>query len=76
MIGIRSSPHMNTALWDFKNELEQIEDNFYLTGTMEMMKRCDGVLVVPNYEHSWGTRQELLLAINLGIPIYYNLTEI
>ena len=36
----------------------------------------DAVLVVPGWENSTGTKKEIEVAINLGIPVFYTLEEL
>jgi hypothetical protein len=69
-------PHMNTALWGYDAGLINVPGQYYLDGTMEMMRRCDGVLVVPNYLRSQGTIAEIAEAERLGIPVYYSVTQV
>lgn len=57
-------PHANTAHFD-----HQAPDSFFLEATMELMRRCDGVLVMPNSQYSTGTMAELTEATKLGIPV-------
>lgn len=46
-------------------------DQVWLDGDLEMMRRCDAVLVCPGYEKSSGTLAEIAEAFQVGIPIYY-----
>jgi hypothetical protein len=62
-------PHMNTAMWDFARELDSIEDSYYLESTLEVMRRCDAVLVLCR---SKGVDAEIAEAERLNIPVYYN----
>ncbi len=57
-------PHANTA-----HASEHVTDAQYIDGTMELMRRCDAVLVLPNSDKSEGTRGEIQEAINIGIPV-------
>ena len=49
------------------------EEEDYRGMGMEFLKVCDAVLVISD---SWGVQQELKLAEQLGIPIYYNIYDI
>jgi hypothetical protein len=61
-------PHLNTARF----ELDCIcEDKTYLRGDLEILARCDAMVVLPNYEHSNGTLGEIKFAEDRGIPITY-----
>lgn len=43
---------------------------FWLSGTLELMRRCDAVLVLSGYEHSAGTLGEIQEAKRLGLPLF------
>lgn len=58
-------PHANTAHFD---DIQPAQ--FFIEGTLELMKRCDGVVVLPNSDSSKGTQGEIALAKRLGIPVY------
>lgn len=61
-------PHCNTA----HMELATPEhcDQFWLSGTLELMTRCDAVVLVPGWERSEGTHAEIAEADRLSIPVY------
>lgn len=61
-------PHANTAHFDGLNT-----DDFFLEGTLEMMRRCDVVFLIPGHEKSSGARAEKAEAANLGIPVVDNM---
>jgi len=62
------TPHLNTA--EFEQLAPWLTDQFYLDGTAELMSRCDAVCLVPGYEFSEGTAEEIDIARKLGIPVY------
>ena len=62
-------PHMNTAHLD--SELPYLSDEFWLRGTMALMERCDAVALVPGWESSAGTRDEIRRADELRLPVFY-----
>jgi len=43
---------------------------FYIEGTLELMRRCDCVVLVPGWESSRGARGEVEEAERLGIPVF------
>lgn len=43
---------------------------FYIEGTLELMRRCDCVVLVPGWESSRGARGEVAEAERLGIPVF------
>lgn len=64
-------PQANTAHFDGVQD-----DKFWLDGTLELMRRCDAVLVVPNDGSSKGTNGEIEEARRLGIPVFYSVQEL
>ena len=44
------------------------ENKYFLDGTMEMLKRCDYIYMIPGWANSEGAILELQEAIRLGIP--------
>jgi nucleoside 2-deoxyribosyltransferase len=61
-------PHSNTS--KFEDLIPSLGDEFWLEGTMELMRKCDCVVLCPGWEHSSGTRAEIREAQTLGIPVY------
>lgn len=57
-------PHANA-----RHASAHVTDTQYLAGTMEMMCRCDAVIVLPGYEGSAGTVGEIVEAGVRGIPV-------
>lgn len=51
-------------------------DEYWLNTTLELMRRCDAVLLCEDWQHSSGTLGELAEARALGMPIYENLHEL
>lgn len=45
-------------------------EEFWLEGTLELMKRCDAVLMVPGWRNSRGSCSEMDEAERLEMPIY------
>lgn len=46
-------------------------DEHFLAGTLELLRRCDAVVLVPNWRDSAGARAEVAEAIRRGMPIIY-----
>lgn len=61
-------PHANTAPLDGVSP--ELDDQFWLDATMELMRRCDAVVLAPGWQRSEGVKGELNEADRLGIPIY------
>ena len=59
-------PHTNARFFDGTQT-----DEFWLEGTLELMRRCDAVFVCHGYKDSSGTLGEIKEAEKLGIPIFY-----
>ena len=49
---------------------ELADDQFWLDGTLELMRRCDAVVLVDGWQHSSGARGEIEEARKLGIKVY------
>ena len=59
-------PHANTQMMDGNDTHEM-----FLQGDFEMVKRCDGIVVLPGWERSEGTRREIVCAKANGVPVYH-----
>lgn len=59
-------PHTNTALFDGALTWQQ-----FLDGDLEMIKRCDTIVMMKDYENSKGAMLELTLAKELNKEIIY-----
>jgi hypothetical protein len=58
-------PHSNTAHMD-----GVADDALWLAGTLEVMRRCDGVVMIKGFLSSRGAVDEHNEAILRGIPVY------
>lgn len=67
-------PHANTAHLD--EMLPGTPDEFWLESTLELMRRCDAVVLVPGWENSTGTQGEIAEAAARGIPVYRSLYQL
>ncbi|MCE5309616.1 MAG: DUF4406 domain-containing protein [Acidobacteriales bacterium] len=59
-------PHKNTA---FMGGAQGLPDDVWLKGDLEMIERCDGVVLAPKWALSVGTRAEKEHAQKHGIPV-------
>ena len=59
-------PHKNTALFD-----GIAPDSVWLDGDIEILKRCDTIVVTPGWENSSGSINEIKIAEQLGKNIIY-----
>ena len=64
-------PHANTRFFD-----GAAEDAVWLDGDIEMLSRCDFVLMTPDWETSRGAVAEQLHALNRGIRVFYELQSL
>lgn len=60
-------PHKNTALFD-----GECADDIWLDGDLEIISRCDIVVMLPFWEYSKGAVVEHGHAVNLGKEIVYH----
>lgn len=58
-------PHKNSALFD-----GLCDDSVWLKGDLELLHRCDCVVLVPGWSRSKGSITERAEAIRLGIPVF------
>ena len=61
-------PHANTG--DLDLHAPDIPDAFWLEATLELMRRCDAVVLAPGHDKSEGTQGEIAEALRLGIPVF------
>jgi len=57
-------PHTNTRFFQ-----GALEDDVWLKGDIEILKRCDAIAFVEGWEMSEGSREEYQLAIKSGLEI-------
>jgi len=63
-------PHCNTAHMELDVDRH---DDFWLAGTLELMTRCDAVVLVPGWETSAGTAGEIAKADQIGLTVFRDL---
>lgn len=64
-------PHCNTRF--FQNALP---DEVWLKGDLELVNRCDAVMLAPGWRLSSGTLAEVQRANELGIPVFEELAKL
>jgi len=58
-------PHANSA------HMEGVaDDEHFLVGTLELMRRCDAVILTQNWRSSSGALAEVAEATRIGIPVF------
>lgn len=60
-------PHANTA--HFQNAAP---DELWLEGDLEMLRRCDAIIMTPDWNRSSGATAEHAEATRCSIPIFYS----
>jgi hypothetical protein len=66
-------PHANTS----HPRYESLQPyTFWISGTMALLRACNGVLMVPGWERSSGARGEKAEAERLGLPVFTNIEQV
>jgi hypothetical protein len=69
--GFPICPHANLA------HFEGIQDyNFFAEGNLILMRRCDAVFFIPDWQYSKGAKEEHDCATRLGMDRVYALNEV
>ena len=63
-------PHKNTAFFG-----GAADDRVWLEGDLEIIRRCDAIVLVEGWQNSTGTLAEIKLASELGLPVFEWLDE-
>lgn len=64
-------PHTMTAEFD-----KQLTDEFWLDGTMEMLKRCDAICLHYRWRQSTGACTEAAWAYDHDLPVFFGIEPI
>lgn len=62
-------PHTNTRFFQGEGP-DDGADQFWLDGTLELLRRSDAVILVAGWESSSGTCAEVAEARRIGIPVF------
>lgn len=66
-------PHANTG----DERFESLHPyTFWIDGTLELLRRCDGIIMVPGWEASKGACGELAEAQRLGLAVFMTVEEL
>ncbi len=49
---------------------------FWYAGTLEVMRRCDALIVVPGSDESKGTSTEIAVMVTMGKPVFLGLPDL
>lgn len=66
-------PHSNAM---FFQDAHGCEDRVWLEGDLELLRRCDGVLLIDNWARSSGARAEKAYAKSIGLPVFMELRDL
>jgi len=55
---------------------ERITKQQFYDYSMKWLESADAIVVLPNYEQSFGTQNEIRRASELGIPVFYNIGDL
>lgn len=64
-------PHNNTRHFD-----GSLEDRIWLEGDLELLRRCDAMMLSPGWERSKGVAAELEFAHSMGLPVFITLRDL
>jgi hypothetical protein len=53
-----------------------LPEEFWLAGTLELLRRCDATLMIQGWENSDGSRRERTEAEQRGMPLFFNLQDL
>lgn len=65
-------PHANTLFMDGPD----IPAMRFIEGDLEIVGRCDAILMLPGWERSEGSRLEYQRATARGLPVYLSVEEV
>lgn len=63
-------PHSMTGNFD-----KQLTDQFWLEGSLELLRRCDAIVMNVRWRESVGAKAEHIAAERMGMPIFYREAE-
>lgn len=61
-------PHANTRFFD-----GALSNDIFLEGDLEIVRRCDALLMTADWALSAGAMGERSLALDLGIPVFHSI---
>lgn len=64
-------PHTNTRFFS-----GAADDDIWLKGDLELLRRCDAVMLTPDWARSSGARAEVEFANTYSIPVFCNLVDL
>lgn len=64
-------PHKNTS-----NFFGTLTEEFWYEGTLELLRRCDAMILVPGWQGSKGVQAEIDEALNRKMPLFERVEEL
>ncbi len=64
-------PHLNSGFMDGANS-----DEYFLSLGLELLTRCDYLLLIGDWRKSDGSCMEREMALNLGIPVFEDIKKL
>ena len=58
-------PHANTEKMD-----DAVSEEEFIERDLEIVERCDAILMLPGYEHSQGAIAEMRHAVSCSLPVF------
>lgn len=65
-------PHLNSRHFEIKSKASE---EFYVKLDIQILKKCDVLMVIPEWRKSKGVRKEIKIANDNCIPIYFVKSE-
>lgn len=69
--GVCICPHLNTAFFGGR-----APDNIWLKGDLEIVSRCDALIMISGWKKSTGAQYERKLALKLKKPVFYSIDKL
>jgi hypothetical protein len=69
--GMPIIPHANTRHFH-----GQGTDQFWLDGTLELARRCDALILTPDWSNSVGARSERMTVLEMGKPVFHTVADL
>uniref|UniRef100_A0A6M3LE61 DUF4406 domain-containing protein n=1 Tax=viral metagenome TaxID=1070528 RepID=A0A6M3LE61_9ZZZZ len=69
--GVAICPHLNTAFFE-----GSMESRVWLDGDLEILRRCDAILMTEDWEESRGACAERDFALAHRIPVFYTVNAL
>jgi nucleoside 2-deoxyribosyltransferase len=64
-------PHSNTRFFQ-----GAAPDGVWLNGDLEILRRCDALVLTPDWDRSSGARAEVSFALKHGIPVLHSVKSL